>query len=303
MDTDILLESGTNELEILCVTLGRERFGINVAKVIQIIQPPEITEIPLLPNSIKGIFTFREEPVPLIDLPNFLKIPHKEMKEGERPKVVVTEFNALWLGFLVDGVDRIYRKSWDDLSPPPPTIAHHGAYLTMIAKHDDSFIQMLDLEKVLVELAPELGLTDHVSFTQSGKGQGTVIVVDDSNIIRDNVVQLLKTGGYDVVDFGNGQDAWDYLCKAKEGQATMPLVMVSDIEMPIMDGTRLLRLVREDPVLKDFPVILYSSLITDELRRKVDKLRPDGHITKPQIQHLVGLIEGILEKRGITARS
>jgi two-component system chemotaxis response regulator CheV len=301
MQTNILLESGTNELEIVEffldeVEVGGETYrgyyGVNVAKVLEIIRMPTVTELPEGQHtSVLGAFNLRNHIIPLVDLSKWL---NKNRGEVEPPKVIVTEFNNVCTAFQVSGVNRIHRISWEEVEPPNKYVASLSNYsITGVVKIDKRIIFLLDLEKIVADLNPALGLRLDEAIDWSANVRYRAIIADDSGLIREMLRDLMEKANFDVEAMTNGREAWDRLCEIKakaenEGRHITDYVqvMVSDIEMPSMDGHNLCKRIKEDPSLKKLPVILFSSLITDKLRHKGDAVGADDQVSKPEVTHL-----------------
>jgi two-component system, chemotaxis family, chemotaxis protein CheV len=308
-NTNILLESGTNELEIVEFFLeeptpsGKKYvgyYGVNVAKVLEIIRLPKVTEMPQTPHPcVLGTFNLRDKVVPLIDLATWLG---KERSHGDSDKVVVTEFNRVISAFRVSGVTRIHRMSWEKIEPPSlPVQVYSGNSVTGVVQLESRVVFILDMEKIVAELNPGLALKeiDGEAFVERHKELPDkdmvfkALIADDSTTIRRMIGLSLEKVGFEVVRTINGRIAWDQLMAWKEAaeQEKRPItdyvhILVSDIEMPAMDGHSLTRKVKEDPVLKRLPVILFSSLITDSLRHKGDAVGADDQISKPEMLFL-----------------
>lgn len=314
---NILLESGTNELEIVEFYIeepskeeGQESYkgyyGVNVAKVLEIIRMPKITEMPEVSDpSVLGAFNLRSRIIPLVDLSMWLG---KKRVETEAPKVIVTEFNSVTSAFMVSGVTRIHRISWEDVEAPNKYVSSLSSNsITGVVKFGERIVFILDLEKIVAELNPDLGLKldDNVDWDTGGH-QYKALIADDSALIREMMNDLLTKAHFIVEKTNNGRDCWDRLLeiKQKAAEEERPITdyvncVVSDIEMPRMDGHNLTKRIKEDPVLRQLPVILFSSLITDKLRHKGDTVGADDQISKPEItrlaQRAIGLIKGTEE--------
>ncbi|AGW13435.1 chemotaxis protein [Megalodesulfovibrio gigas] len=308
--TNILLESGTNELEIvefyLTETLPNGKkytgyYGINVAKVLEIIRVPKITEMPNQPHpSVLGAFNLRERIIPLVDLSQWLG---KSKAGVEAEKVIVTEFNRVTNAFLVSGVTRIHRLSWEQIRPPSAQMLHFsGESITGVVNLEDRVLFILDMEKIVSELCPSLALQemDPGDFTPPSPGQPQedpgffkVLIADDSGTIRNMMATNLAKLGFEVTATVDGAKAWEQLLSWKQTATDQqrPIheyvqVIISDIEMPEMDGHSLTRRIKDDPVLKQTPVLLFSSLITESLRHKGEAVGADDQISKPDIKTL-----------------
>lgn len=313
---EILLETGTNELEILEFFLlvrpeqgetpERLHFGINVAKVMQVIESPRLPPIPHAPNpSFLGTIPLRTHILPLIDLGRFLGV---ERERTEFEVVIVTEFSQAVTGFLVSGVTEIHRVSWEEVVPPTGYLGRVAAgCLIGTVQRDDHFIQMLDLETILAEMDPS---SMQLAGFEEVRGTGTyrALVVDDSPTIRVMLRDNLRKANLLPQLVCNGQEAIDALEEIKrraagEGRRISDFVdvVIADIEMPLMDGFSLTKKIRRDPVLGSLPVILYSSIITKELGHKGEAVGADLQVSKPEMclmaQKAIQLIEG----RGLPA--
>lgn len=311
--TNILLESGTNELEIVEFYLDepgkgeqavyRGYYGVNVAKVLEIIRMPQVTEMPEVSHhSVLGAFNQRSHIIPLVDLGAWLG---KTRVEKEPPKVVVTEFNQVTTAFLVSGVNRIHRISWEEVEPPGKFVTSlSNNSITGVVKMGERIIFILDLEKIVADLNPDLGLRlDDSSISSEGE-RYKAIVADDSSLIRAMLKDLLQKAGFLVETADNGLEAWERLTTLKDvaqrdGRELTEYVqvVVSDIEMPKMDGHNFTKRIKEDPVLRELPVILFSSLITDKLRHKGEAVGADDQISKPEVSHLAARAKELIKER------
>ena len=293
----ILLETGTNEFEIVEFSIGKVNYGINVAKVREVITRAPVTAMPQAHPYVDGLFTLRGKAIPLVNLPRCLNV-----QSTDGPKnIIVTEINNYSIGFLVENVSRIHRISWKDMEPAPEV--GDQSRVVGIIKMEDRIVLLLDFETIIAEINPEINakLTTFEEATDDVKDRRSdvhVVVAEDSAMLRDLLVTTLHESGYRFVrDFGNGQDAWDYLrtLEAKDGPIENHVrIIVSDVEMPKMDGHRLLKLVRENPRLGQVPFILFSSLISEEMRRKGEDLGASGQISKPEINQLIGLLDHLI---------
>lgn len=300
--TNILLEAGTNELEIVEFFLDepgeegatyRGCYGVNVAKVLEIIQMPKITALPEVQHpSVLGAFNQRSHVIPLVDLSLWLDKQHVEGKEP--PKVVMTEFNSVTTAFMVTGVNRIHRISWEAVEPPSKymSLVSKGT-ITGVVKLEDRIVFLLDLEKIVAELNPALGLRLDTAIDWGSEVRYRALIADDSALIREMLKDLMQKANFEVEAVTNGREAWERLnfLRDRAMEENRPIndyvqVLVSDIEMPSMDGHNLCKRVKEDQVLKSLPVILFSSLITDKLRHKGVSVGADDQISKPEVTEL-----------------
>lgn len=317
-ETNILLESGTNELEIVEFYLDELRggkdyrgyYGINVAKVLEIIQMPELTDMPEVSHpSVLGAFNLRDEIIPLIDLVGWLK---KKRVENEAPKVIVTEFNRTKSAFLVSGVTRIHRINWKEVEAPTNYVSSLTVNsITGVVKFTDRIIFILDMEKICKDLNPdEIGVQEPPPELQETIKQRHIkaVVADDSTMARKMITGILEKAGFTVTSVENGHLAWQHLLHAKQQSvdANQPLqkfvdVVVSDIEMPVMDGHTLTRHIKEDSMLKALPVVLCSSIITETLHHKGIAVGADDQVSKAELGELVSRVYSLLDQPAVVA--
>ena len=300
MDTNILLENGTNELEILEFKVSGNHYGINVAKISEIISYQPVTPVPNSHPSIEGIFMPRDTMITAISLKNCLG--RGESEPGGL--FIVTNFNKLDVAFHVDQVLGIHRVSWAEIIKPGATVntTADDGLSTGIVKFDDRLVIILDFEKIVTDISPETGLklTDIDELGVRHKSNVPVLIAEDSPLLNKLIVDSLKKAGFtNITSTENGEEAYKTLDKAvKEGNLDkVAEVIITDIEMPIMDGHRLTKLVKTSPETKDIPLIIFSSLINDEMRRKGEELGADAQLTKPEIGNLVRVIDSLIEER------
>ncbi|WDP84688.1 MAG: chemotaxis protein CheV [Desulfobacter sp.] len=295
----ILLESGTNEMELLTVFVGDQAFGMNVAKV-QSIQQYDETKITMLPESppgIAGMYLYRDQTIPLLDLSGILGIPPQ--KEKEREIIVVTEFNNSVNSFKVQGVKRIYRLSWKEFVPMD-VMLEANAYFTGSVHVEETQILVLDLEHILATIFPDLILEEvseeEISQKQSiPRDQIDRIFAEDSPLMRKSVVSSLKKAGFPHIhDFINGEQAFFHIranFKDPTPDKLRKTVMITDIEMPKMDGLTLCRKIKTDARLKDIYVVMFSSLINKQMKAKCHQVNADNYVTKPETTELIKMLD------------
>lgn len=303
--TNILLEAGTNELEIVEFYLEehpkekdddkesyRGYYGVNVAKVLEIIRMPEITDMPdVSHHAVMGAFNLREKIIPLVDLAKWL---NKDRIELESPKVIVTEFNDTTTAFMVSGVTRIHRISWEHVEAPSNYVSSLSANsITGVVKLENRIVFILDLEKIVSDLNPDSALRLDENITWTTTSSNRALIADDSPLIRGLLRDLMQRARYLVETTNNGRECWDRLMEIKDQakQDDRPIteylnVIVADIEMPMMDGLTLTKKIKEDPAFEEIPVILFSSIITDKLRHKGESVGADDQISKPEVTQL-----------------
>jgi len=302
METGILLESGTNELEILEFNVGNNYYGINVAKIREIISYQTPTPIPNADPRIEGIFMPRDEIISIIDL---AEVMHLE-KPGKvtNDMYIVTNFNQLNTAFHVNGVVGIHRVSWSEIVKPDSTINTAGEGMaTGIIRIDGKLIIILDFEKIVSEINPETGLkvSDVERMKNRGRNESPILIAEDSALLSKMIVNCLEQAGYtNLITTDNGQECWNKLQQYLEEGTVDENVscIITDIEMPQMDGHRLTKLVKEDERLKHIPLIIFSSLVNAEMRRKGERLGADAQLSKPEIGQLVGAIDKLIGNTG-----
>ncbi|MCR5012139.1 MAG: chemotaxis protein [Lachnospiraceae bacterium] len=303
MDTKILLENGTNELEILEFMLDGNSYGINVAKIREIIPYQAVTPVPNSHPSVEGVFMPRESMITAIDLKNCLQRGQSEPKG----LFIITNFNGLNMAFHVDSVIGIYRVSWTEIIKPDSTInSTEDGVSTGIIKKDGKLIIILDFEKIVTDINPETGLKvqEIDEMGRRSRNETPILIAEDSALLNKLIVESLRKAGYvNTTHTENGQQAWDHLVmwKSQGSIAKNCQCVITDIEMPQMDGHRLTKLIKDDDELKEIPVVIFSSLINEEMRRKGEQLGADAQLTKPEIGNLVRTIDTILGISGASA--
>lgn len=296
MDTKILLENGTNELEVLEFVLDNHSYGINVAKIREIIPYAEVTPVPNAHPSIEGIFMPRDTMITAIDLKNCLQ----KGKSEAGGLFIITNFNKLDIAFHVDQVVGIHRVSWKDIIKPGSTISTtEEGISTGIIKMNEKLIIILDFEKIVTDINPETGLKIQEIDDLGDRPRNTIpiLIAEDSVLLNKLIVDSLKKAGYDnLIHTENGQEAYDIICdcKAKGTLNEHVQCIITDIEMPLMDGHRLTKLVKSDDATKDIPIVIFSSLVNDEMRKKGEALGANAQLSKPEIGNLVKVIDGLM---------
>ena len=294
--SNILLETGTNELEVLEFVIAGNSFGINVAKVTELMQAQRVQPMPNAHPMIEGIFQPRNEVYTILDLAKYLNLPPSEYPEKDI--YIITNFNKMNVAFHVHAVESIHRISWQAIEKPD-SIIYGGVegVVTGIAKVGDRIISILDFEKITYDISPETGLqlSEIEKFESNSADDSPILVAEDSPLLRRMLLEALKTSGYShMIMTTNGEEAWNFLKDARD-HSDIPLfeqvrLVITDIEMPQMDGHRLTKLIKTDPVLKQLPVIIFSSLIDDQMEEKGREVGADAQLSKPEIANLVGLV-------------
>ena len=297
MDTNILLESGTNELEVLEFTVAGIHYGINVAKVLEIMPYEEVTPIPNSNPLVEGIFMPRDTIISVINLRKCLGYEDADSKDG---LLFITNFNNLNTGFHVDTVLGIHRVSWKDINEPDSTISSDaGGTATGVLKWEDRLIVIIDFEKIVAGINTETSLkvSDLDNYETKDRSESPLLIAEDSKMLMKMIQESLTKAGYtNITPCYNGKEAWDKLRELREKGTALNDVhlVITDIEMPQMDGHRLCKLIKEDDTLKKIPVVIFSSLINDDIRRKGEAVGADEQLTKPEIGKLVGAVDRLV---------
>jgi len=288
--------AGSNRLELLLFTLaGGQQFGINVFKVKEVLHTPKITEISRTHQSMIGMIDQRGLTIPILDLSTAIdRHPVENLKNSY---TIITEFNESIQGFVVESVDRIIHMDWEEILPPP-TAAGSGHHLTAVTKIDGNLVQILDVEQLLAEIItpPEYSGEHGRAPRRRDNNPYHILLVDDSAIARKQAISTLSRLGIETTEAVNGREALDLLEDwAHTGELeNNPIVMViSDIEMPELDGYTLTRRIRENPELKDLYVLLHTSLSGMSNKQMVDKVGANKQIPK---WHPEELAEAVLER-------
>lgn len=296
----ILLESGTNEIEIMEFKINGSLFGINVAKVKEIMMSAPVTPLPLTHPAIEGVFKPRGIVITVFDLPKYLygdKAVHTE-----KDIFIITYFNKVYMAFRVTSVEGIFRLSWEDIQKPDNTICGKEGMATGMTQINDGIVTILDFEKIISEVAPmaSLKIEEINKFGFRNKNNAPIVIAEDSIVLAKMIIDCLTQAGFtNISKFENGKEAWDYLNSLKNSKDISEKVslVITDLEMPIMDGYRLTKLIKDDEKLKSIPVVIFSSMINDEIYAKGKSLGADEQISKPDIGNLVGVIDYLLNKK------
>lgn len=297
--TDILLQSGTNELEVVMFQIGTGLFGINVLKVREIINAVEVTPIPNSHPNVEGIIRLRDEVLSVVNLAKVLNLPPSE--NPEKDKFIIAELNQIKIAFRVHHVSRIHRISWEQIEKPTELSAGDKAYAIGIIKLSDQMAILLDFEKIVVEIDPKAGVNVESVKELGPRERSTkkIVIAEDSAVLRQLLVDTLSEAGYSNIKvFENGKEAWQYLSELAEDESgdvkDKVDLIITDIEMPQMDGHHLTDRIKKDIQLKDIPVVIFSSLITEDLYHKGVSVGADAQVSKPEIVSLIEEIDKLL---------
>ncbi|MCU7798423.1 MAG: chemotaxis protein [Candidatus Thiodiazotropha sp. (ex Semelilucina semeliformis)] len=283
--------AGQNRLELLLFRLqGRQVFGINVFKVKEVVQCPPLTQTPGAHKVIRGIASLRGNNIPVMDLCHAIGGP--QMGAPTDYFIIITEYNRRMLAFLVGNVERIVNTHWEDILPPPMGLGR-SSYMTAVTEIDDGLVEIIDVEKVLSEvLGIDEELNNPIEETGADLDQLKILLVDDSMVARHQMKKVMDEIGIETILAKDGKEALDLLREwSKEGKVSDWLAMVvSDIEMPKMDGYSLVTAIREDAKLADLYVILHSSLSGVFNENMVKKVGADHFLAKFMPDELVGRV-------------
>ena len=296
----ILLESGTNEIEIMKFTIGGNLFGINVAKVREIMISEPVKPMPHAHPAVEGIFKPRDAVLTVVDLPRYLGM---EQEKSPKDIFIITNFNKMFIAFRVHTVVRIDRISWTDIQKPDKTVSGgaEGVATGIAQCEGGDLVTILDFERIVAEIAPEttIQISEVESLGPRDRNDKPIWVAEDSVLLSKMIGDSLRKANYvNLQMFPNVQELWDALSAIPDDRDLDRRValIITDIEMPQMDGHRLTKLVKDSPRFKHIPLIIFSSLISEEMRIKGRQLGADEQLTKPEIGHLVDVMDHLLEK-------
>lgn len=293
---------GQNRLELLMFRLrGQQVYGINVFKVREVLPCPKLSSLPNSGRVIRGVSHVRGETIPIIDLSmaiGLLPIPQENLATSF---VIITEYNRKTQGFLVSGVERIMNMNWEDIVPPPQG-AGKDVYLTAVTRIEEKLVEIIDVEKVLAEVSP-LGedVTEELVTRSAEREPGNlpVLVVDDSSVARRQIERCLKAIGMEVIIRNDGKQALAYLEELTQDGSKAEdhlSMMISDVEMPEMDGYTLVTRVRENPALRDLYVMLHTSLSGVFNQAMVKKVGANDFMAKFSADELAERVMEILDQ-------
>ena len=274
--------AGHNRFELLLFKLaGNQRFGINVFKVKEVIQCPPLTQIPQAHSVVCGIAHLRGKTISILDLSMAIGLPELE-RDGSN-FVIVTEYNRTIQGFMVDAVDRIVNIGWSTVKAPPKGVGKEG-YLTAVTQVDEQLVEVIDVEKVMKEvIGGQEDVSEGLIDTEIIAQHDNVLIVDDSSVARNQLKRVLGQMGTNCLALKDGQEAWDHLSDLVKDGIDVPkhyTMIISDVEMPVMDGYTLAKKIKKDPLLKDVYLILHTSLSGVFNTEMVKKVGADQFLPK-----------------------
>lgn len=284
-------EVDSSELELLEFLVGDEYFGINIAKVSEIIIHCDVTHVPSAPKAVEGVFMHRDKLVTVIDLHQVLDI---EKPETERTLLVVCDFDQVSVAFDVTNVNGIQRLKWAQVEKPPAVSGNTEESLaTGVAKINDKIIMILDFEKIVCDMNAgkefEIGEVRDIYAPPNFDYNRKVLVIEDSVFLNKVVCDALKSVGFaNVTSFYNGKEAWAYIESLRGTNLSHTLGgIISDIEMPQMDGHSLVRMIKSDKEFEKTPTLMFSSLIHDNMRQKGDTVGADAQFSRAQLPECI----------------
>lgn len=299
-ETGILLESGTNELELLEFVVGSQHYGINVAKINELCPYVEPTLVPNSHEYIEGIFMPRERIITVVNLAKALGI--QVSPDNSKDMYIITNFNRIHTAFHVNGVLGIHRVSWSDIVKPDSTISRSGkGVATGITKIDGKIIIVLDFEKIVTEINPETGLklSEIDAMGERSRHDCPILLAEDSPLLLEMLKKCLTKAGYThLIPTTNGLEAWNTLDRMMNEGGVIGqdvALVITDIEMPQMDGHHLTKKIKSDERFNGLPVVIFSSLVNDEMKRKGEALGVDAQLSKPEIGKLVHQLDLLLQ--------
>ncbi|WP_411679020.1 chemotaxis protein [Clostridium thailandense] len=296
MNTNILLESGTGEVEILEFVINEKHYAINVIKVKEVLDIDNITKLPQVHPVIAGLILCREEIITLIDLKYILE---KEKQTDKKFKTIICEFNKVKVAFSIDNIVGVHRIGWNQIRKPDD-ISTNSLVIGNILLNGQ-IILMLDFEKIVTDISPSTGISEDkiVDVDYNDRSNIRLVLADDSALVRRLLKDTLSKAGFkNLKIFDDGEQALNYLQKLVEEKKDKFIedvqMLITDIEMPQMDGHTLTRKVKEHKILRRLPVVIFSSLITDELKHKGESVGADAQLSKPEIGELVRTIDELI---------
>lgn len=301
-DKGILLEAGTGEVELLEFEVANVGYVINVLKVKEILNFKDVTIVPKTDPAIMGITLIRGNVIPVIDL-KYVLTGVKRTEYNTTLKMLLCEFNQLKVAFCIDVVHGIHRVGWSLIQRPDGIVFEDSPLVIGNVAMNEKILMLLDFEKIVTDIAPSTGINDSQikELEDMDRSSIKLVLSDDSPMIRKLLLDVLTKAGFtNMKFFDDGQQAYEYLISVEkkfgENFTKAANIVITDLEMPQMDGHTLTRKIKEHPILKKLPVIIFSSLITEELRHKGESIGADAQMSKPEINQLVGIIDNFAKK-------
>jgi two-component system chemotaxis response regulator CheV len=298
MESNILLESGTGEVEILEFVINEKHYGINVIKVKEVLETDNLTKLPQSPPTIAGLILYRNEIITLVNLKYVLE---KDSEIDKKNKIILCEFNKSRVAFNIDRVVGTHRLGWTKITKPDELVSNSLVIGNIML--EDRILFLLDFEKVVTDINPKVGISEDriIDIEYKDRSNIKLILADDSALIRNLLKDTLTKAGFSNLKFfDDGEQTLNYLLDLVERKNKNFIedvqILITDIEMPRMDGHTLTRRIKEHKILRTLPVVIFSSLITDDLAHKGKSVGADAQMSKPEIENLVALIDEFIAK-------
>ncbi len=291
--------AGNNRLELLLFKLqDGQTYGINVFKIREILKKTEMNTLPNSNENIEGVITVRNHTIPVINLDKSIKTRTKTNDPEKNQFIIIAEYNRQTQGLLVESVENIINTNWEEITPPPKTVGKNH-YLTAITKYEEKLVQILDVEKILYEISPQNAEPEDNDFDFSETAREKFIyIVDDSSVARKQVEKCMKSLALPFKSFQNGQELYDAVIQLRDNnKLDEVLTIISDIEMPKMDGYTLSSKLKNDSSLSMIPVILHTSLSGMFNENMVKKVKADFFLSKFSPDELIETTAKAIEKR------
>lgn len=292
-----IMKSGSNEIDIMEFKIGEVTYGINVLKVKELVEASTCTPLPNSHPFIMGVSELRGTVLPVVDLPKVLGLSEHKFKGV--PKWVITEMNQQVTAFLVDDVLGIKRVTWEDIVTPTNITYDKNSQIVGILNLEDKIIFLLDFERILTEINPSTGINEErisgIEYNEERKNKHILIAEDSPFLVQLIQESLQKSGYLNLTIKSNGKEVVEYLEHAVNAKGKNALseiyCLITDIEMPKMDGLSLTKWVKTHPILNPLPVVIFSSLITNDLRHKGESVGANAQVSKPEIESLVKILD------------
>jgi two-component system chemotaxis response regulator CheV len=302
VDTGILLEAGTNEAEVLVFRVRGKRYGVNVAKVREVIPIEQVTDMPMAHPAVDGLVDIRAAVVPLVNLEKYLYGNTENPENAAKESLMLLEFNNWQIAFRVEGIERIFRVSWKD-TLPAPQLGEAASPITSILRQEQGLVPLLDFESIVTTIGIGGGHSpiDSVAKVESKqRAHVPIVYADDSRLICEMIKDALCQAGFaSAKGFADGKEAWDYMAPLTEEStpeefAKRVACVITDVEMPRMDGLNFTKKIRQDPVMSETPVIVFSSIASKDNDNKRKQVGATAQVAKPNYDTLIDTIVEVL---------
>ncbi len=294
----ILLESGTGEVEVLHFRVEGENYAINVVKVKEILSINNISRVPNSVKEIAGVSLIRGEIITVIDMKEVIN--NKPMENIENSMNLVCEFNNLKVAFAIDEILGITRVKWSDIYKPDDVTSN--SLVIGNINNDGTILMLLDFERIVMDISPKTGINESriENIVDRDRSAYKIVIADDSPLIRNVLKKVLELSGIKKMRFfDNGEDTYNYIMSVvdeKSENFTEDIdLLITDIEMPKLDGHALTRKLKEDKITRKLPILIFSSLITQDLYHKGESVGADGQMSKPEIDKLINMVDELLQ--------